>query len=101
MKTFISGPGGELSDRQPKERLKDFQGLMPRPSPGNRRRVLEKRENPIKISFPILRFRELLRYDTRRKTSENKLIFLVLYKKMKMKNGVMGSSHPFAQKKNV
>ncbi len=36
--------------------------------------------------------------DTRRKQAKIKLILLVLYKKMKMKNGVMGSSRPFAQK---
>ncbi len=36
------------------------------------------------------------------KNKKIKLIFLVLYKKMKkMKNGVMGSSRPFAQKERI
>ncbi len=69
-------------DRQPKaERLGELVCLDRRQ--GNRlmKRVRET-ENPIKISFSILRFRELLGYDTREKQAKIKLIFLVLYKKI-------------------
>ncbi len=55
----------------------------------------ETRENPIKISFPILRLKKLLGYDTREKNSKyEKLIFpcSLQENEKRWKNGVMGSS---------
>lgn len=64
-------------------------------------------ENPVKMAFSnfplIWRFREVLGVSYQDELQAKiKLIFFVLYKKIKKwKNGVMGCSRPFAQKKRT
>ncbi len=60
-----------------------------------------ERENSYKIEAPNFALVELRVWYQGEKQAKIKLIFLVLYKKMKMKNGVMGSSRPFAQKERI
>ncbi len=89
----------------PAERLKDFRGWSAQTVARGNRFVegCPKRGNPIKISFSNLRFESFLGIHVIpwERQAKIKLISSWVLKKMKMKNGVMGSSRPFAQKKNV
>ena len=95
-------PGRLMTASRKAERLSGV-GL-PRPLPGGTRlsMVPETGEKPEKMTFSnfplIWRFREFLGVSYQgEKQAKIKLIFLVLYKKMK--NGVMGCLPSFAQKK--